>query len=156
MIDIEPLRSVTPHGKFFSRKGLKFFLKAMRLEDVGSTLDFEAKLRLLSRLDDLKQVHTTALILTEAQSNPILDLASTSGLYSIIELEVAPEESLDSRRLDEATARIAHTVNILNGRPGLLGFLINCPISQDAVRAYGLRSEEHTSELQSRRDLVCR
>ena len=95
MIDVEPLRSVTPHGKFFSRKGQKFFLKAMRLEGVGATLDFDAKVRLLARLDALKQVHTTALVLTEAQSNPILDLASTIGLYSIVELEVAPEEILD-------------------------------------------------------------
>jgi len=139
MIDVEALRSVTPHGKFFSRKDQKFFLKAMRLEGVGATLDFDAKVRLLARLDDLKQVHTTALVLTEPQSNPILDLASTVGLYSIVELEVAPEEILDRRKLTEATARIAHTVNILNGRPGLLGFLINCPISQDALRAYGLK-----------------
>ncbi len=138
MIDLEPLRSVTPHGKFFSRKGQKFFLKAMRLEGVSATLDFEAKVRLLGRLDELKQVHTTALILTEAQSNPILDLASTVGLYSIVELEIAPEEIIDRRKLAEATARITHTVNILNGRPGLLGFLINCPITQDILRAYGL------------------
>ena len=71
MIDVEALRSVTPHGKFFSRKDQKFFLKAMRLEGVGATLDFDAKVRLLARLDDLKQVHTTALVLTEPQSNPI-------------------------------------------------------------------------------------
>ena len=102
MIDVEPLRSVTPHGKFFSRKGQKFFLKAMRLDGVGATLDFDAKVRLLGRLDELKQVHTTALILTEAQSNPILDLASTVGLYSIVELEVAPEEIIDRRKLAEA------------------------------------------------------
>ncbi|HVN29497.1 MAG TPA: hypothetical protein VMT64_13460, partial [Candidatus Binataceae bacterium] len=72
-----------PHGKFFSRKGQKFFLKAMRLDGVGGTLDFDAKLRLLSRFEDLKQAHTTALLLTEEQSNPILDLAATVGLYSI-------------------------------------------------------------------------
>src|SRR6266496_4621299 len=30
------------------------------------------------------------------------------------------------------------------------------PISRQAIVAVGLRSEEHTSELQSRRDLVCR
>src|SRR5271166_5265574 len=138
MIDIEPLRSVTPHGKFFSRKGQKFFLKAMRLEGVGTALDFEAKVRLLARLDDLKQVHATALILTEAQSNPNLDLASTVGLYSLVELEIAPEEILDRRKLGEVTSRIEHTVNIHKGRPGLLGFLINCPITQDVLRAYGL------------------
>src|SRR5579864_2637361 len=97
MIDVEPLRSVVPHGKFFARKGQKFFLKAMRLDGVGSNLDFDAKLRLLARLDDLKQAHTTALVLTDVQSNPVLDLASTVGLHSIVELEVAPEELLDRR-----------------------------------------------------------
>ena len=138
MIDVEPLRSVVPHGKFFARKGQKFFLKAMRLDGVGSNLDFDAKVRLLGRLDNLKQVHTTALILTEAQSNPILDLAATVGLYSIVELFIAPNEIIDRHKLEEAGKRIAHTVNILNGRAGLLGFLINCPISQDALRAHGL------------------
>jgi len=144
MIDLEPLCSVTPHGKFFSRKGQKFFLKAMRLEDVGATLDFDAKVRLLARLDDLKQVHTTALILTEEQSNPVLDLASTVGLYSIIELEVAPAEIIDRRKLADVTSRIEHTVNLLNGRAGLLGFLINCPISQDALRTYSLAKARRT------------
>jgi glycosyltransferase involved in cell wall biosynthesis len=139
MIDVEPLHSVTPHGKFFSRRGQKFFLKAMRLDGVGATLDFDAKLRLLARLDDLKQAHTTALVLTEVQSNPILDLASTVGLHSIVELEVAPEELLDRRLRSHAISRIAHTVTILSGRSGLLGFLINCPISQDALRAHGLQ-----------------
>ncbi len=143
MIDLEPLPSVIPHGKFFSRKGQKFFLKAMRLDGIGASLDFQAKVRLLNRLDALKQAHTTALILTEAQSNPILDLASTTGLYSIVELEVAPEAILDRRKLAAAIARITHTANIFKGRPGLLGFLINCPISQDALRAHGLEKARH-------------
>src|SRR5580698_2644174 len=107
MIDLEPLRSVIPHGKFFSRTGQKFFLKAMRLDDVGDSLDFEAKLRLLSRLDTLNQAHTTALILTEAQSNPVLDLASTTGLYSLVELEVAPDEIVDRRKLSATISRVA-------------------------------------------------
>ena len=138
MTDAEPMRLVTSHGKFFSRKGEKFFLKAMRLEGVGSRLDFEAKVRMLGRLDALKQVHTTAVILTESQSNPILDLASQVGLHSIIEIHVSADEVTDRRKMAAATSRIAHTVNILSGRPGLLGFLIDCPISQDALRAHGL------------------
>ena len=144
MIDLEPLRSVIPHGKFFSRKGQKFFLKAMRLDHVGASLDFDAKLRLLDRLEHLKEAHTTALILTETQSNPTLDLASTVGLYSIIEVDVAADEIVDRRKLATAISRIAHSANILNGRPGLLGFLINCPISQDALRAYGLDKVRRT------------
>src|SRR6266704_2252260 len=40
----------------------------------------------------------------------------------------------------------------LTGRPGWFDRADRCPI----VRRAGLRSEEHTSELQSRFDLVCR
>src|SRR3984885_6990605 len=121
MIDLEPLRSVIPHGKFFSRKGQKFFLKAMRLNDIGASLDFEAKLRMLTCLEALNQAHTTPLVLTEAQYNPVLDLAGTTGLYSVIEPEVAPDEIVDRRKLAATVARVAHTAVILNGRPGLLG-----------------------------------
>ncbi len=136
--DVEPMRSVAAHGKFFSRDGHKFFLKAMRLDGFGATLDFNHKLRLLQRFDELGKSHTTALVLTETQSNPVLDLAARAGLYSIVELEVSPDELIDRRHREAAESRIAHTVNILNGRPGLLGFLIDCPIGQDALRAYGV------------------
>src|ERR1022692_4636609 len=115
MTDAEPMRPITPHGKFFSRKGEKFFLKAMRLEGTRSRLDFEAKVRMLGRLDALKLVHTTAVILTESQSNPILDLASQVGLHSIVELHVSADEVTDRRKMAAATSRIAHTVNILSG-----------------------------------------
>lgn len=136
--ELEPMRPVSVHGKFFSRSGQKFFMKAMRLPDVSATLNFEQKVRLLGRLDELKQAHTTTLILTEAQSNPVLDLGAQAGLYTIVELEVAPEELIDRHLMQAVVSRVSHLVNILNGRPGLLGFLINCPIGRDALRAHGL------------------
>ena len=139
MIDTASLRTITPHGKFFSRKGQKFFLKAMRLEDSGSNLSFEGKVRLLGKLDELKQLHTTALVLTEQQSQSILDLATQTGLVSIVELEVEPDELIDRRKIAVAVSRVTKAASNLNGRPGLLGFLINCPISQDLLRMGGLK-----------------
>src|SRR5437588_8384729 len=40
--------------------------------------------------------------------------------------------------------------------PGLLFCHGNTPLTQDALRLLHVRSEEHTSELQSHSDLVCR
>src|SRR6202046_5833368 len=83
-----PPPRITPHGKFFSRTGQKFFFKAMRLTDVSGSLDFGQKLKLRKRLDDLRAAHTTGLVLTEAQSQPCLDIAAQSGLVAMIELRI--------------------------------------------------------------------
>jgi len=106
--DLEPMRPVSVHGKFFSRNGQKFFLKAMRLPDVSATLDFEQKVRLLGRLDGLRQAHTTALILSEAQSNPVLDLGAQAGLYSVVEIELSPDELTTSSLMPAAISRVSH------------------------------------------------
>ena len=80
---------VTPHGKFLSRSEQKFFFKAMRLADVSGSLDFGQKLKLRKRLDDLKTSHTTGLVLTEAQSQPCLDIAAQAGLVAMVELRIS-------------------------------------------------------------------
>ena len=80
--------NVTSHGKFLSRAGQKFFFKAMRLTDVSGSLDFGQKLKLRKRLDELKASHTTGLVLTEAQSQPCLDIAAQSGLVAMVELRI--------------------------------------------------------------------
>ncbi|HEY6395758.1 MAG TPA: glycosyltransferase [Candidatus Binataceae bacterium] len=129
---------ISAHGKFLSRSGQKFFFKAMRLAGVTSTLDFGQKIKLRRRLDHLKQAHTTGLVLSEAQSQPALDIAAQAGLVALIELEVAPEELLEREKWLCAISRVAHAANILCNHPAVLGFLIDCPISQDAIRAYGL------------------
>jgi O-antigen biosynthesis protein len=131
-------RSIKVHGKFFNRAGQKFFFKAMRLGGVGSTLDFDQKLALCHELDRLRESHTTGLILTEAQAHPVIDLAGQVGMRAIVELAVAPDELLERRHFSAAVSRIAHTANILKSSSALLGYLIDCPISQDEVRAHGL------------------
>jgi glycosyltransferase involved in cell wall biosynthesis len=130
--------SIVSHGKFFSRFGHKFFFKAMRLEDVGSDLDFNQKLKLRHRLDDLKLAHTTGLVLTEEQAYSILDVVAQAGLYAVVEFKIAAEEIVDRKRFSAANSRIAHAANILHANSALIGFLIDCPMSQDALRAHGI------------------
>src|SRR5271163_3132000 len=104
--------SVTAHGKFLSRSGQKFFFKAMRLADVSGSLDFAQKLKLRKRLDDLRTSHTTGLVLTEANSQPCLDIAAQSGLVAMIELRIAADELMSRRGFKAVVSRVAHTANI--------------------------------------------
>src|ERR1700687_5679670 len=92
---------IISHGKFLSRAGQKFFFKAMRLTDVSGSLDFGQKLKLRKRLDDLRTSHTTGLVLTEAQSQPCLDIAAPAGLGAMVELRITAGE-LAGRRGGEA------------------------------------------------------
>jgi glycosyltransferase involved in cell wall biosynthesis len=129
---------VTPHGKFLSRAGQKFFFKAMRLADVSAKLDFTQKLKLRKRLDNLRTAHTTGVVLTEAQSQPCLDIAAQSGLVAMVELRIAADELTRSRGWKSVVSRIARTANILGRHPALVGYLLDCEIGQDALRAGGL------------------
>ncbi|HYL58815.1 MAG TPA: glycosyltransferase [Candidatus Acidoferrales bacterium] len=131
---------VTPHGKFLSRAGEKFFFKAMRLADVGGSLDFSQKLKLRKRLDDLKSANTTGLVLTEAQSQPCIDLAAQAGLVAMLELAVTADELTSRHAFKSALSRVAHTANIFHKHPALAGFIIDCEISQDELRAGGLEN----------------
>jgi O-antigen biosynthesis protein len=138
--DSSPTQSITTHGKFLSRAGQKFFFKAMRLPDVSGTLDFSQKLKLRKRLDNLKLAHTTGLLLNEAQAQPCLDLASQSGLVAIVELEITSEELMSRRGWNSVLSRIAHTAHIFSKHPALVGYLIECEVSQDELRAGGLEN----------------
>ncbi|MGO9455028.1 MAG: glycosyltransferase [Candidatus Binataceae bacterium] len=130
--------AVVTQGKFFARAGHKFFLKAMRLQGVGAALDFDGKLRLRRRLEDLKQAHTTGLILTEAQAQPALDIVAAAGMVAMVELAVAPNDLLDASRMQSIVSRLAHTANVYRNHAALAGYLIDYPISQDALRVAGL------------------
>ncbi len=114
----EPLRSVTPHGKFFSRTARNSFSK--RCVSMGSARPSTSTRRSDSRqrLDELKQVHTTGLILTEAQSKPILDLAARSVF-------IASSNWSRARRNDRSTA---------DGSPSSRGSRTLSNISMDARR----------------------
>jgi len=128
-----------PHGKFFLRGAQKFFLKAVRLDGPINVSDFDHKLRALARLEELHRDHTTALVLSEEQAEAALDLAALGGLYALVELAVEPQQLLTRQGLRTAEAWIESAVHSLGGRPGLVGFLIDCPIEQDALRAHGVK-----------------
>src|SRR5271170_1876882 len=128
----DPSYRITPHGKFLSRAGQKFFFKAMRLTDVGATLDFAQKLKLRKRLDYLKTAHTTGLVLSEENSQPCLDIAAQSGLVAMLELRITADELTSRRGFKSVISRIAHTANIFGTHPALAGYILDCEIGQDA------------------------
>ena len=137
LTDTAVLPTVTAQAKFFSRSGQKFFFKAMRLPEVGASLDFSQKLALRRRLEELKLAHTTGLIVTEAQSQPVLDIAAQAGIAAMLELKLAPADLFDGRRWSAALSRVAHTAAIYRGHRALSAYIIDCPISQDELRAAG-------------------
>lgn len=137
LTDSSVLPTVTAEAKFFSRSGQKFFFKAMRLADVGASLDFSQKLALRRRLEELKLAHTSGLVVTEAQSQPVLDIAAQAGIAAMLELKLVPADLFDGRRWSAALSRVAHTAAIYRGHRALCAYIIDCPISQDELRATG-------------------
>ena len=130
--------TVSKSGKFFALSGDKFFFKAMRLENTADSLDFTQKLALLKRLDELKRAHTTGLILTESQAEPILGLVAQAGMHAMVELEALPEHLLDRREFRTMLTRVLKTAKALRTYPGLMGYLIDCHIEPAALRYHGL------------------
>ncbi len=109
----------------------------MRLDGIVPGSDFNQALKLYRRLEELKDAHTTGLVLTEAQA-PVLDIASRVGLCAMIEIKIEPDEVLEPKRRRAVESRIRKTVAALAGHPALLGYLLDCPISQDALKEHGL------------------
>ncbi|MGH7864042.1 MAG: hypothetical protein ACREQB_03570, partial [Candidatus Binataceae bacterium] len=129
---------VDTHGKFFSRNAQKFFFKGMRIGRTPAVLDFAEKLKLRERLGDLKSGYTTGIILDDSQAQQVLDLAAHTGLASLVEITIDPADVRDPDRWRGAVSRAAHLANILRGRPALVGYLVDCPLGQDELRAIGL------------------
>jgi glycosyltransferase involved in cell wall biosynthesis len=130
--------AILAQGKFFSRAGQKFFLKAIRLSDVASQLDLNQRLELRHRLQVLQEAHTTALVLREEQADAVLDLATYTGLQALVEIAVKPEDLLDSARARETAARISRTVNVWRNHPALIGYIVDCAIAPERLRMLGV------------------
>ena len=139
MITDQPLPHIEPDGKFLRRLDQKFFFKAMRLPELDAPIDFSGKVALRKRFDALKAGHTTGLILTEAQAKPALDVLGQSGLYAIVEIDVAPASLLTRSAYRATLTRLTSIARTLKAYPALVGYLINCPIEADAVRTAGLK-----------------
>jgi O-antigen biosynthesis protein len=125
--------TVHVHGKFLSRDGGKFLLKAMRLPGVGGALDLSQKLALRRRLDELADANVNTVILTEAQADTVLGVAGQAGLYAIVEIAIDPCDLNSAGNIRDAVARVAQIVSVLRGYPALFGFLIDCPGDSSAI-----------------------
>ena len=125
-------------GKFLSRCGRKFFFKAMRLDDGCDSFDFNQKLALRRRFDQLSKAHTTGLILREREAEPVLGIAAQSGLQALVEFAVPVDELLSDSGLRDLTSHLFHTANLLRAYPALMGYLIDCEIDPAALRHRGL------------------
>jgi O-antigen biosynthesis protein len=130
--------NIRKSGKFFSQLGHKFFLKAMRVEPVDDVADFDRKLTLRKRFDELKRAHTTGVILPESQAEPLLGVAALAGLQALVELEARPEYLLDRKQFRAMMARTLRTVSMLRSNSGLMGYLIDCPVEPAALRHHGI------------------
>ena len=134
----DSIPSVTGHGKFFARAGKKFFFKAMRLEVADGLADFEKKLKLRARLDQLKDARTTALIVDSRQAEDVLDLAHQSGLTAMVEIEVAPDRLVTASGCRAIASEVARTASRLRNHPAVAGYLLDCPAGADWLRMQGL------------------
>jgi glycosyltransferase involved in cell wall biosynthesis len=135
--DAPSQQAVIAQGKFFSRAGHKFFLKGIRVGDLGTGLDLSDRLFLRRRLLALKESHTTALILTERQADEVLDLLSHSGLQAFIELTIGPEELLDRARAREAVSRVLRVVSLWRYHPSLAGYILDFAVDPEQLRTGG-------------------
>ena len=129
---------VIPHGKFFRRFGRKFFLKGMRVAETGDTLDFNQKLAMRKRFDELSRAHTTGLILTERQAPSLLGIAGQVGLQALVEFSVTADELLSDSTFRAVISRTAHLANLLRPYPALMGYLLDCRVAADDLRHRGL------------------
>jgi glycosyltransferase involved in cell wall biosynthesis len=134
----KPDSKVVSRGKFLSRLDRKFFFKAMRLNDRGDSFDFNQKLALRRRFDDLGKAHTTGLILKESQAEPLLGIAAQSGLQVLVEVAVPVDELLSDSGLRSLTSRLFHTAHVLRAYPALMGYLIDCGVDPAALRHRGV------------------
>lgn len=132
------LPPVTAHGKFLSRTGSKFFLKAMRFEVPALTPDFIAKVELRSRLKQLEAGHTTTVILNASEADEVIDIAAVAGLHTVIDVPFAAERLVERKSFKALQAELAEIVRRLGSRSGLIGFLLSPEISACWLRMAGI------------------
>jgi glycosyltransferase involved in cell wall biosynthesis len=110
----------------------------MRLEEPSKAPDFNAKVELRARLEELKTGHTTTLLVKTGGADATLDLAAASGLHTLLEIACDADRLLDRGGLRSLRTEIAETARHFGNRPGLIGFLLSPTISSDWLRMAGL------------------
>jgi GT2 family glycosyltransferase len=114
----------------------------MRLPGVGAVLDLSEKFTLRKRLDELAAANVNTMILTEAQAETVLSLASPAGLCAMVEVAIDSSDFASPVHILATTDRIAKAVRDLRGYPALIGFLIDCSFDVDSDRTPA--SAKHT------------
>ncbi|HJU29406.1 MAG TPA: glycosyltransferase family A protein, partial [Candidatus Binataceae bacterium] len=135
---LEKLPAIAPNGKFFSRLDQKFFFKGMRFDAAGTSTSFSDLVAVRKRFDDLREGHTTGLILNERNADPLLDLAAQSGLHAIMEIETRPEEIFRRGGHRDFAERVGDMIKATLGCPALAGYLLDCHIDAAALRFHGV------------------
>ena len=138
MIAADQIPNVVPSGKFLSRLGNKFFLKAMRIEAGDDSANFDQKIALRRRFDALRAAHTTALIVGSQGAEPVLDAAEQAGLYALVEIEVPIESLLSRAGFRPMVSRIVEKIRSLRCYPAVIGYLLDCQVEPTTLRHHGL------------------
>ncbi|MBI3759816.1 MAG: glycosyltransferase family 2 protein [Deltaproteobacteria bacterium] len=105
----------------------------MRLAGFSGDLDFNEKLRLRKRLDELASAYINTLILTEQQVDTVFGFAAQAGLCAILEVAVHAKDFKSPVDERSAVERVAKTLNAVRGQSALSGLLIDCTSENGAI-----------------------
>jgi hypothetical protein len=111
--NIAPQQPLSIHAKFLRRGAEKFLVKAMRLPDVAGALDFNEKIILRKRLDELAAAHVNTLILSEAQTENVLGVAGQAGLGAMVEIAIDAHELTAPKQARTTIARVGKAMKLL-------------------------------------------
>ena len=130
--------SILPDGKFFGRGDEKFFLKAVRYRAPRNLSSFAERIALRKQFEDLSAAHTTAVVIPDDDAAALLDPAAEQGLYALIELKIPPDALFSRRAIRAAIEQLRQRITGLRSYPGLIGYLLDCPLEPDVLRSRGL------------------
>jgi O-antigen biosynthesis protein len=133
----DDISSVVPSGKFLSRGGDKFFLKAIRLRGASNSPAFEDKIALRKRLGELYAAHTNAVLMAADEAEALLGLVAQPGMYALLELRVRPESLFSRKALRKEIAFLRQRLASLRCHPAVIGYVFDCSVYSDELRCGG-------------------
>jgi hypothetical protein len=148
---IQLQQPVSVDAKFLRRGAEKFLLKGMRLPGISGAIDFNEKIILRKRLDELAAAHVNALILSEAQAEAVLGVAGQAGLAAIVEIAIDADELAAPQRARVTIERVGAAMKLLRGYPALAGVVIDCRIDRGSISRIGRNALRGTLEAIARR-----
>ena len=92
------------------------------------------------RLGELHAAHTTAAVIAENEADALLDLVAEQSLYALLEIKVRPQDLFSRSAHHAVMADLRKRVTTLRGYPGVIGYLVDCPVEPDELRSRGLET----------------